>query len=177
MSDAHADMRPEGTAETLRRQFDRSFADARRLETEQFETLLAVRIRGDAFVLRLSEIGGLFADRNVTPVPGPVPELLGIAGFRGAIVPVYDVGALLGYPAAADCRWLVLSAGHPPIGLAFDQLEGVVRVGSLDLAPADGAHARHQHVRELARTSDGARALVHVPSIVETITKLAHHRT
>jgi len=34
-----------------------------------------------------------------------VPELLGIMGFRGAMVPVYDLRALCGYAAGAAPRW------------------------------------------------------------------------
>ena len=85
-----------GRLRDLRADFDRSFTEpARRYDIEHVE-LLAVRAGGRPYALRLSQTSGLFPDRQVTALPGPVAALLGIAGFGGAIVPVYDLAALLG---------------------------------------------------------------------------------
>jgi len=44
----------------------------------------------------MAEVSGLFADKKVTRLPSPVSELSGIAGLRGAVLPVYDLAMLLG---------------------------------------------------------------------------------
>ena len=53
-----------GGADELRRAFDRSFAEAPggAPEADALESLLAIRVGGDPYALRLSEIAGLFAD-------------------------------------------------------------------------------------------------------------------
>jgi purine-binding chemotaxis protein CheW len=124
-------MSPDAVAERLsglRADFDGSFAEpARRHDTEHTE-LLAVRAGDRPYALRLSQTSGLFPDRPVTALPGPVGALLGVAGFGGAIVPVYDLGALLGHPVPERPRWLVLVTGAPPLALAFHALDGHVRI-------------------------------------------------
>jgi purine-binding chemotaxis protein CheW len=88
-------------AAAMRLAFDRSFAEPLRPATEAVENLLAIRIGTQAYALRLAEVAGLFADRKVTPVPGGDAALVGIAGFRGAIVPVYGLHTLLvAHPSA-----------------------------------------------------------------------------
>lgn len=163
-----------GRAEELRRAFDLSFAEAPRQATGSFVDLLAIRVAGDAYALSLSEVAGLHVDRVVTPLPSLVPELLGLAGFRAALVPVYDLRALLGYPAAGALRWMVSTAGASTLGLAFDRFEAHVRVALTALA-GDDAHER-SHVRSVVRTENGVRPVIHLPSVVEAIRARAKTR-
>jgi chemotaxis signal transduction protein len=123
----------------LREDFDRSFAEPARRHDAEFAELLAVRAGGRPYALRLSQAAGLHSDRPVTPLPGPQPALLGVAGFSGATVPVYDLAALLGHPVPERPRWLVLAAGDPPLALAFHQLDGHFRIDSaVIVGAADG---------------------------------------
>src|SRR5215218_10100104 len=92
---------PTNRAAELREAFDRSFAQLATSEADVVESLLGIRIGTDPYGLRLGELSGLFADKKITRLPSPVSELLGIAGFRGAVLPVYDLGMLLGCPRAA----------------------------------------------------------------------------
>jgi purine-binding chemotaxis protein CheW len=155
-------------ARALREAFDRSFAEAPRLEQGAPEDIIAVRVAGSPYAIRLAEISGLFADRPITPVPGPVPELLGLAGLRGLTVPVYDLGALLGLARADKPRWLVLARGSAPLGLAFERLERHLRLPREAIAPATPPRSA---VREVARSEDGALPVMHLPSILEAIRK------
>jgi purine-binding chemotaxis protein CheW len=111
------------TVAELRREFDAAFAVAPQVETARRESLLAVRIAGDGFAMRVSQIAGLFADKAVTPLTSPLAELKGLAGFRGRAAPVYDLGALLGYGSSGATRWLVLARTPEPLALAFDAFE------------------------------------------------------
>jgi chemotaxis signal transduction protein len=163
------DLSLAGRAAELRRAFDRSFADARSVDRPATEDLLAIRVGGDPYALRLSEIAGLVADKRITRVPGPVSALLGLAGLRGAVVSVYDLSALMGYRASVSPRWLALTAGIARIGLAFDQLEGHVRVPLDALSAEDGADTRRDLVRGIVRVDNVARRLLHVPSILEDV--------
>lgn len=109
----------------LRQEFDRSFAQSARPQTDKLENLLALRIEGDPYAIRVTDINGLYTDRRIMPLPSPMAELLGVTGFRGQIAPVYDLAALLGYGRTVSARWLVLlraSTGEP-LCLAFDHFE------------------------------------------------------
>ncbi len=156
-------------ASELRHAFDRTFAEAQRFGTVAWEDLLAVRLGPDAYALRLSEIAGLFSDKKITRLPGRVPALIGIAGFRGAILPVYDLALLIGYPSTAAPQWLVMAASDP-VAFAFDGFDGHLRL-SRDAISAhkDVSPPSQSHVRELVRTPGQALPIVHIPSVVDAI--------
>jgi len=112
----------------LRAAFDRSFMEAPRPPDTGGAHLLTFRAADRRYALRLEETAGVFADRPITALPGPRPELLGVATFRGQVTPVYDLAALLGHQAGTPGRWLVLVAGSPTLAVAFDELDGHVLV-------------------------------------------------
>jgi chemotaxis signal transduction protein len=155
-------------AAQLRLAFDASFAEPVRLDTTLKEDLLAVRIGKQAFAIRLSEITGLFAGKKVTPVPGGHPALCGIAGFRGAIVPVYDLQILLGHPGTATPRWLVIAAAAP-VALAFAVFEGQLRVARDAILPQPSSPEFRGYARELVRTPDFVGPIMHLPSVLDAI--------
>jgi purine-binding chemotaxis protein CheW len=121
-------------ASALRREFDAAFAEAARDEKAGLIDFLSIRVAGDAYAVRLADVLGLHADRKVVRVPTRTRELLGVAGFRGVIAPVYDLRVLLGYPVSAAHsteaapRWLILARGASPVALAFDRFEAQLRV-------------------------------------------------
>jgi chemotaxis signal transduction protein len=156
------------TAAQLRQDFDRSFAEPPRGEIEPQEDFLAIRLGADAHAIRLADIGSLLPLTALTRLPSPVPELLGITGFRGAIIPVYELGALLGYAAQELPRWLVIAAAAP-VGLAFDVFEGHLRLAREASASRHGTESLRRHVQEVLRTSDRTRPVVSIASILEAI--------
>jgi chemotaxis signal transduction protein len=156
-------------ADELRQAFDRSFALAPQTGTDTtlVENLLAVRVGPLPYGLRLMEVSGLFVDRKVTWLPSAVPELLGIVGLRGALLPVYDLGMLLGCPRGAAPRWLLVTAGMA-VGLAFDSFDGYLRVRPETIVPEVRGESGPRHVREVLQ-SEIARPIVHLPSVIQTI--------
>jgi purine-binding chemotaxis protein CheW len=111
----------------LRAQFDRGFA-APPSEPEPPQTvLLRVRIGGAPHAIALAEIASLHADLAITPLPGPVPALLGVASIRGVSALIYDLRVALRLDAVAHPRWTVLVRGTTA-GFAFDGFEGYARV-------------------------------------------------
>ena len=89
-------------ARELRRAFDQTFAEVPLPVTQDVTNLLGIRVGGDPFAIRLGEVAGLFADRKIVPLPSPVPELLGVAGFRSGLIPIYSLRGFLGYPPASE---------------------------------------------------------------------------
>jgi chemotaxis signal transduction protein len=158
---------PTDLAQQLRSAFDRSFAAPAHLDTTLKEDLLAIRSGSQLLALRLSEIGGLFADKKITRIPGRIATLLGIAGFRGAILPVYDLGMLLGQAKGKASRWLV-SAAAVPIGLAFEGFDGHLRI-SKDAIISQEARDRKSYIRDRARIEGVVRPILDLPSVLDAI--------
>jgi chemotaxis signal transduction protein len=152
----------------LRTGFDRSFAEPAQLDMSATEDLLAIRVGDDVFAIRLSEIAGIYVGKKMTRVPGGDPVLLGIAGFRGTIQPVYDLATLIGHPAEASPRWLVIAAAAA-IALAFDGFERHLRVASATIRPRDTSAKDLPYVRDFVPVQQSVRPILHLPSILDAI--------
>jgi chemotaxis signal transduction protein len=155
-------------ADELARAFDADFARAVSVRAPDSEDLLAIRIAGDPYALVRGELAGLFTDKPVTPLPGAAPGLLGISGFRGAIIPVYELCALVGGGTSTGGapRWLVTVAAAP-VALAFDRFDAFLRVPRAAIAIHAGAATGH--ARRAVQTGGETRPILDVASIVETI--------
>jgi purine-binding chemotaxis protein CheW len=155
-------------AEELRLAFDRAFAEPPSIDTALKENLLAIRLETAAYALRLSDIGGVFSDKKVTRVPASTTALLGIASFRGTVMPVYNLHLLLGFPTSPAVRWLVTMSGAP-IALAFDKFEGHLRIPRDAIAPQGAGDGIRHHIREFIRTAGDIRPIVDLASVIATI--------
>jgi chemotaxis signal transduction protein len=136
-----ASSRTAQRAAELRLDFDRSFADPLSVAGAAIQHFLAIRLDAQHFALRLADISGLFAEKKVTPIPGADEYLLGIAGFRGVVTPVYDLKRVLGRRSAAVPRWLVVAAAAR-VALAFDGFEGQLRIAPAAIATAQSTDDR-----------------------------------
>jgi chemotaxis signal transduction protein len=161
-----ADLGLASRAAALRQNFDGSFAEPRQAASGMREDFLAVRLEAEFYAIRLSEITGLFANKKITQIPGQGAALRGIAGFRGVMVPVYDLRVLMGYKAAEEPRWLIRV---PSIALAFDRLDGHLRVEAREIvSQAKGERAQH-HVQEFLTTQDRVWPIVRIASLLDAI--------
>lgn len=158
----------------LQSEFDRTFSLAPSSQAvEQIENLLAIRVAGEPYAIRVLEISGLANNRKIVPLPSPIRELLGVASMRGGFLPVYNLEALLGYKSGVDPpRWLALCGSDEPVGLAFAEFEGYLRVPSIQIYAAEQMDAAREHVKHVVRMADIARAVVSIPYLVEMIRKL-----
>ena len=152
----------------LRSAFDRAFAEPRAPAAVAQTDFLALRLNGDPYAVRLSEVASLQADRAFVRAPSLLPEFVGIAGFRTVLTPVYDLGALLGYSTQRSTKWLLMAKATSPIGFAFEAFDGHLRVPashfSID-ADAEGV------TRGSVRNGEDLLPLIHLPSLVEGIAR------
>jgi chemotaxis signal transduction protein len=158
----------------LRQAFDHTFSRAPVAQPSGQVDLLCIRIAGHGYALRLAEIACILIDRSIVPQPSSVPELVGLAAARGLIIPVYDLGALLGYESARPRRFLALVSNRDPVALAFDALEEQLRLGGDRVARAErqqptNAAASGELVHELARTPGGVRPILTMGAVVAAI--------
>jgi chemotaxis signal transduction protein len=158
-------------AAEFRRVFDQARAAPSSTGAEvQAENLLAIRVARDVYAIRVSEISGISTDRRIIAFPSPIPELLGVAGLRGVLVPVYSLAALLGYGLEAEeVRWCALCGTEEPFALAFSGFEGYLRVPHTELYPAEQREVTRTFVTHVARTTDMVRAVVSIPLFREAI--------
>ena len=151
----------------LRHAFDRSFAEAVHADAALFDDFLAIRLRDDPHVLRLGDVARLLPLRALTRFPSVVPHWLGLAGVAGDVVPVYDLGLLLGYPAGATPRWMAVCRAAP-VALAFDVFDGQFRhPREVDSGAAGTPRG------EVLRTAGQVRPVVPVDEVIATIKSLA----
>lgn len=161
-----------GTLGQLREEFDKVFASPANPSLGQTNNLLAVRVAGIPYAIRMREIAGLYSKRKVVPLPSPSRALLGIAGVRGEIIPVYSLAALLGHPQDQEqTKWIALCGSGETAGLAFSQIEGYFPIDLADIHEANEAVGGRVHVREVAQFGGIVRAVLDVPSVLETIKK------
>lgn len=151
----------------LRHAFDRSFAQAPSVDGTTVHDLLDLRFGTVRYALRVEDLAALIADVRITPISTPIPELLGIAAIKGSVLPVYDLGAILGHPSESKLRWMAVAAGDTPVGLAFARFEGHLRVRADAIAAEVRSGASHVH--EVVELDGGARSIVSVASVLDAI--------
>jgi chemotaxis signal transduction protein len=155
-------------AAQLRRDFDSSFAKPPLAGGETGQDLLAIRLGTRRFAIQLSEIAGLYADKKITPVPGAAAGMLGIAGFRGLILPVYDLQVLLDRSSSSASRWLVVAAGAP-VAFSFEAFEQQLRVSPRAIK-RERARAKSGFTREFIQTDGVLRPIIELSSVLEAVT-------
>jgi chemotaxis signal transduction protein len=156
----------------LRAQFDSGFAQAPQAAGAPGSNMLAIRAAGEPYALYLEQIGGLYADRSIVALPSAVPSLLGVTGFRGQIIPVYDLAVLLGHARGAAPRWLVLVRCAQPLALAFDQFESHFSAAPEHIMHAAAAPDR-PHLCDTVQGADALRPIIHLPSLHDDIQRQA----
>jgi chemotaxis signal transduction protein len=155
-------------AAALHAGFSQSFTEPAQIDATLKEDFLAIRIGGDMFAIRLAEITGLHTGKKVTRLPGGEPALIGIAGFRGTILPVYSLTILLGLPAKAEQQWLVIAAAAP-VALAFDGFDHHSRVAADTIRPRDANAKDQPYFRDYVPIQQFNRPILHLPSILDAI--------
>lgn len=110
-------------------------------------------------LLEVRWLRDVLALRDVLPVPMAAPSVLGLVHWRGRMLPVLDLAALLAVPGAAAApasRLLVLARHAPALALAVSEIHG--------LQPL--------HAEEVERRSQPLDSLR--PEIVRGVTRDGH---
>jgi purine-binding chemotaxis protein CheW len=139
---------PQSTAaqrlRALRESFDASFSRPPTPARDPGAALLRLRVGGTSIAVRLEHLSGLHLLPRLVRLPGAPATVLGLAGLRGQLIAVHDLGGLLGLSAPeAPPRWLLLAGGSKRVGLAVTDFEGHLRVLQEQLKSGGGATATH----------------------------------
>ena len=156
-------------AATLKKAFDAGFAEKQKPVKAGGSDLLAVRLAGESWAIPLTAIAGLHSDKKITPLPGLTPGLLGLAGFRGVLVPVYDLAARIGLAPAQAPRWLVLAAERG-IAFAFAEMDGHLRTEAGGIVPL-GPQGGPPWIAGFVEAGGEKRPVLHLPAVLDLIPK------
>lgn len=146
-------------AAALRAAFDRTFAEAPAPPRDALAGYLAIRVGNQRRAVVLADVSALHVDRRIAPLPSEHSALLGLAGVRGAILPVYDLRVLLDEARSEPPRWMIVAA-CAPVAFAFDGFEGLLRVPQV--AVAAGA-------AEIVSSDDLRRVVLSMSQLVNDI--------
>jgi chemotaxis signal transduction protein len=157
----------------MRRAFDQSFATPHVGASESLERMIVIRLGGEPFAMRASHISGIARAKCIVSLPSRIPEVLGLAGIRGTLVPVFDLRSILKLkPCVSTPSWLALVVDQVPIALGFDEFDGQVELSPTNLY-ADESPTPRSHVQLLARIGPSVHPVIDIPSILEVIRKKA----
>lgn len=155
-------------AARLRAEFDHAFAGAT-APPAPFDDALALTLGTDGYAVRLSDLLSLHADRKIVAPFTARPHLLGLAGFRGALVPVFNLRTLLGYPPSTMPRWLVIAKSTKPVAFGFDTFDSYLRTPRSETPPSD-AKSPHRHLRGVIN----GRPLISLSSVLAALEQELH---
>lgn len=102
------------------------------------QAILTFECAGRIFALRIGEVGEIAALPDTTPLPESPRWIPGVATLRSRVVPVIDLRARLGLPAApAETRpCVVLTHSETmPLALLIDEVRDVVNVAPERIMP------------------------------------------
>lgn len=109
-------------AEQIRQQFDQAFRLAPTELRQQSRNRLLFHVGSRSLSLPLEQVSEVLRSRTITPLPGSPGELLGLAGLRGTLVPVYRLADLIGIsaPPSAGPLWILVVPQPQLVGLALE---------------------------------------------------------
>lgn len=158
------------TAAELRAAFDRTFAEGALGSELELEDVLTLTLGLAGYAVRLAEVAGLYADRKLVPVPSARSELLGIMGLRGELVPVYDLGALLGHAPLNAPRWFVIARAKGRVGFACAAADRLLRVARSEFSERPTLKdAPEPHIAGAVHIGNGLCPLIDLNSVVALV--------
>lgn len=162
--------------DSLRREFDQSFAREPRGADVAEESLLSIRVGPNRFVLRGAEIDGVGVAGKVIRVPSRAHGLAGVTGIRGALVPVFSLATLLGEPPGEGAPgWLCFVGRDEPLAFAFHGIDGYRKVAPGTSSPLADAAQTHASLREIVSWDASVVPVIHMPSLVSLIRRGSAH--
>jgi purine-binding chemotaxis protein CheW len=147
-------------------------------------TLAAFRVGTGVYALDVAHVREVVRWQTVTPLPKAPRLIEGVIDLRGAVVPVVDLGRVLGTaPVAAgpSARIAIVVESGLVMGLAVDAALSVMSIEAAELEdpPALATQAGYDAARAVVRRSGAAPVLVlSLEHILESVYRsaLAGHR-
>jgi purine-binding chemotaxis protein CheW len=127
--------------------------------------LACFELGGTRYALDVAQLREIARCPSLAPLPDAPALIEGIADLRGSVLPIVDLGRVLGREPASDpaqARLVVVQAEGLVLGLRVSASVEVIEVAAaaVEALPALAAQAGCEAVRAVVRRSDGAPLLV-----------------
>jgi purine-binding chemotaxis protein CheW len=120
------------------------------------------------YAVHIARVKEIANPLEVVALPHPPPAVVGVADYRGEVVPVVDLRTRFGLPSAAVTRrtkWIVVDAAGRLVALVVDAVTEVFGTGGAELRAAPSLSSG-EDIRGIAGVANHGRALVFVLDIV-----------
>jgi purine-binding chemotaxis protein CheW len=99
------------------------------------ERQLIVEVGDSLFAAAAADVREVMEPLDATPVPGAVPEVLGLINLRGAVMLAAQLGTLLGLESrqSKESAFVVVERGEGRLALQVDRLVGVAHYSPSEL--------------------------------------------
>jgi purine-binding chemotaxis protein CheW len=131
--------------------------------------LFCLRVLGGRYAFDAALVAEVVRLGPLTRLPAAPRFLPGVFTHRGEVLPVLDVGALLGRPAVplrGATRAAIVRSGPWTVAIVADAVEGLVAAGALEAAPAE-ACGPGEFLAGVARDARGEIGVLDVPRLVD----------
>ncbi|ODT56622.1 hypothetical protein ABS71_21710 [bacterium SCN 62-11] len=121
----------------IRQEFDESFRRPPARLREQASNRLIFHLDQRSLSLPLEQVSEVLRSRTLTPLPGSPPELLGLLGLRGSLMPVYKLADLIGLGSSSEAAgplWILVVLQPQMVGLALEAKTASLADGSSEEA-------------------------------------------
>jgi purine-binding chemotaxis protein CheW len=130
---------------------------ARRPDWKRSETAhdaLVFGVAGQRYAIESRFVVEVFHLADLALLPGAAPPVIGVVGWRGRLLTIMDLRAMLGLPTTAldDLgRVIVLGDERPEFGVLADTVEEITPLSEGDVRlPQRGIHVSERYVRGVA---------------------------
>lgn len=129
------------------------------------------RVADADYAVPAAEVLHMESYAGATRVPGAQPWVVGVVQTRRQVIPVVDLRARFGLPAApttSDSRIIVVRAGERTVGLLADSAREVLALGDdqLQAPPELVAREAAGFVRSIARAGDRMFMLIDTQRVI-----------
>ncbi len=150
--------------------FDKSFEQVPDTERSVKENLLVIRLGGQRFGLRCSEISAVIREPKITALPGGLSSLLGLLGHQGRLVPVLCLAHWLELTSLDGPKWLALVQvpDGTQLSLAFEP-----GIEHLWVDPQDFVQETHAGGISGFLNQATPLPIISVPSIIDRLSQMS----
>lgn len=103
-------------------------------------------VSGDIlFFLSTEYVTEIINDHNITSLPGVPPYVRGVLNLRGSILPVVDIGVIMGHEETAYSQKtciIVLNIDGMPVGIIVDSVRSVL---DIDIKEVQALPLKNRH--------------------------------
>jgi purine-binding chemotaxis protein CheW len=140
-------------------------------------TQLSFKLMDETYAIEILKVREIIGLLEITAVPRTASHIRGVVNLRGKIVPVLDMRAKFGLPAAEarreNCIITVMAEGGKGgllVGILVDSVSEVLKISpdELEPLPALGHDMDLDFVKGLAKTQGKVTILLDIDKVIQT---------